>query len=656
MALSSIRSAVKTALVVALWALFACAYYKRLPIPALGRQSYVCSVALLISLSALGYGHLLFRFLKLNGLTRAETVLLTWGSGMGILSLFLFAAGCLHAWTSAGTVALLIPGLLLSRPFFHHLQRESTVSIFSFLKTLPFSVPLLILCSGALFSFLIAFSPITYYDSLVYHLAMPAAYRHAQHWIRLPFLLYSAFPQTMEMFWTCGLLLHGDTVANLLGWGFTVCLVGGVMTFGRRYFDRSVALWAGALLAAMPAFLLLSSGGYIDVGLTFFSFYSLYCLFLWRDHGEKGWILLAGLFAGWAMGTKYTGAIPAALGGVVLVIECWRRNRPLLKVVAIYSATATFVFAPWLIKNMLYFGNPVFPFFYQWSSSHLNPWYHSAAAGYFTNLVEYQPRNFFQLLGLLWDSAAHGLAFGGGMDVLGDFGWAPLITLLPALWLCAKTGWATRRLLLYCALFIIPWGMSRPVLRFLLPLAPMLALLAAQAWVHGIQTQTKGLRWTGRFFLGSLFVSGGLIVIFLGHILSPLSVLAGFETRDAYLSRKLNYYPAAHFLNTQVPNVTGILVMGDQRGYYYDKPVMTTPVFSENPFIEMANQVASPQALREGIKAQGYSHVVINTPEMNRLSVYHIFKFTAQGSQNWHGLESLGKIIYQDNACEVLEL
>src|SRR5947209_19348135 len=31
-----------------------------------------------------------------------------------------------------------------------------------------------------------------YYDSLVYHMAMPAAYVQSHHWIRFPFLLYSA--------------------------------------------------------------------------------------------------------------------------------------------------------------------------------------------------------------------------------------------------------------------------------------------------------------------------------------------------------------------------------------------------------------------------------------------------------------------------------
>src|SRR6185312_4623166 len=126
--------------------------------------------------------------------------------------------------------------------------------------------------------------------------------------------------------------------------------------------------------------------------------------------------------------------------------------------------------------------------------------------GYFKGLTEYQPRPIWELPGLLWNLAIHGLHFGSGIDVLGDFGWAPLIALLPCLWLVRKESSAVALRSIYSVLFFIPWGLSRPVLRFLLPLAPVLALLAAQGWVHGARVQTKFFGWAGRFFLGSLFI------------------------------------------------------------------------------------------------------------------------------------------------------
>ncbi len=72
------------------------------------------------------------------------------------------------------------------------------------------------------------------------------------------------------------------------------------------------------------------------------------------------------------------------------------------------------------------------------SAKSLNPWVGEAAAGYFRGLTEYAPRSGWHLLGLLWDVAVHGLDLGGGMDVLGDLGWAPLFAFLPAVWLVQK--------------------------------------------------------------------------------------------------------------------------------------------------------------------------------------------------------------------------
>src|ERR1019366_6290542 len=112
--------------------------------------------------------------------------------------------------------------------------------------------------------------------SLVYHFPLPQAYLQAGHWIGRPELIYSAFPQTMEMIWSLGMLIAGDSFSNLLGWAVAVLGVLAVYTYAHRFFGRRTAAWAAALLATMPTYLLLSSGGYIDVGLTVFSFASFY--------------------------------------------------------------------------------------------------------------------------------------------------------------------------------------------------------------------------------------------------------------------------------------------------------------------------------------------------------------------------------------------
>jgi len=519
-------------------------------------------------------------------------------------------------------------------------------------------VPLFLIWTGSILGLVIAFSPATYYDTLVYHYALPHAYLQAGHWIGLRELIYSSFPQIVEMIWLLGMLLAGEVLANLLGWLIAALGVLAVYRFALRYFGRETATWAAAFLCVMPTYLLLSSGGYVDVGLAIFGFCSFYALCLWKEHQKPALAVLAGILAGFAIGTKYTGAIPFVIGALYLIKEAPSRNiQNIIKLELLYALSAFFVVIPWLAKNLHFVGNPLFPFFYSFHSNPQNPWVQGAAAGYFRGLTEYAPRTGLGLFKLLWDIAVHGLDFGGGMDVLGDLGWAPLFVFLPALWLIKKKPHILSLVLLYALLFFIPWGMTRPVLRFLVPLVPFLALGAAYGYTQGISRQALPLRNTGRLLLLFLCLSNARVFFEFSSILSMFHVPLGFVSRARYLSEKLDYYDAASFVNTLPPDSL-TYVVGDQRGYYYNRPVLVTPVFNMNPLTAWANESASGQDLSSRLKARGITHLLVNNTEFMRLdSAYHLFPFTPQGQANWNALrEHVAKPLYHDVHCDVLAL
>jgi len=610
-------------------------------------------IAALAFVSAGGYGALLTQRLWPNPSTALEGAVFSAALGYGMLSLLMVLGGVVGVWTRAGAWALLILGLLLSRPFLKLLRRFRLDQAF---WTGP---PAVLIFLGALWAFLLALAPVTYYDSLVYHFAMPAAYVQAHHWLSLKTLIYPAFPQNLEMLWTFGLLLANDTVANLISLTLAVLAVAATASFARRYLMPSAGPMAALLLAAMPAFLLLSSGGYVDVGLTCYAFLSFYALCVGMDTGRPLLFMLSGALAGLTLGIKYTGAIPAAVNGLLLLFSkdhChsgFRRRNALL----LYSATALLVFSPWLIKNTLYVGNPVFPFFFRWGNPKLSPWVQNAAAGYFLQgLAEYHPRSLIGLLRLPWDIAVKSLPFGGGMDVLGDYGWAPFVAIIPFLIKGRGHSWITRRLGAYAVLSVLPWALTRPVLRFLLPVSPVLALLAAIAWTEGVQSCAPAVQSLCRVGLGALLVFGYVVFFNITGVIGQFPVALGLQDRDDYLSRKLNYYPAARFIN-HLPQATGVFVLGDQRGYYYNKPVSVSPIFNLNPFVQWANASSSPQDLANRLGQEGITHVIVNRAEMKRLEPYKAFEFSPKGRSTWDAWRAnWTKTIYQDNACEVLEL
>lgn len=660
----SVRPALKNSLFLSCLAAFFAGYFLHFPIPhALDRLTDI-SVALSIAVSAGGYGdYVLTRLLK-NKLGVWEHGILAATLGFGVLSSLMILLGLLHVWITPATVILLGAGLFLCRSFLLFLKKGWLEATSQTTLSIQSAMPLVAILLGGIVSFLLAFAPITYYDSLVYHLTLPAAYIQAGRWVGVPELIYSAFPQTLEMLWTLGLLLRNDTVVNLISWTLSGLLIGAVIAFGKRFFQKEVGWMAAALIAIMPSFLLLSSGGYIDLGLTLFSFLSFYAACLWYVYRDRGMAIVSGLFAGWAMGTKYTGAIGAVLTGALILWgpaidrerEVTTRKLTLGDFLR-YAGAALAVFSPWLIKNTIYVGNPVFPFFYQWGLRGLNPWLNQAAAGYFAGLTEYHSRSFLELFRLLWDIPVQATRFGGGIDVLGDLGWIPFFGFLPAVWLRRKQSWMTKWLLVYAGLYFIPWGMSRPVLRFLFPLVPVLSLAVSEGWVQGIARQPALVRGMARCVMGSFILSGIFLFFFVADVFSPFRVALGIEEREGYLSRKINYYAAASYINSHLPKNALVYIVGGQCGYYYQRNIRISPVFSKNRFAEWTNSASTPEALLQKLKQEGATHLLVNRSEMARLRGYNSLPFNERGEANWNALQSQGsKRLYRDSHCDVFEL
>jgi hypothetical protein len=650
MALATVRPAVRAFIVVLVWAVFALSYFQHWPLPEAGAVAASVVLFILVLLSANGYGDALARRALPADASTLELVTFSVSTGFGIFAMLMIFLGTVGGWRPSGAIFVLVGGLLLQayalkRHFIWRLDLEA-----------PPLVPGALILLGAGLSLILAFAPITYYDSLVYHLAMPSAYLQAHKWVPMSTLIYSAFPQNLEMLWTFGLLINGDNLVNLIGWALAAACVTAVLGFGRRFMDSESAWRGAALLAAMPAFLLLTSGGYVDVGLTLFSFLSFYAVLLWRT-GRNHWtLILAGVFAGWAVGVKYTGGIPAVIG-FLFVLAAERPFKPKAAIIhsLLYGGSALLVFLPWMIKNSIFVGNPVFPFLHEWGIAARNPWVGEAAQGYFRALVEYQPAAPFQLFTVLWNVAAKGLDFGRGMDVLGDFGWAALIALLPALTL-ARRAPVVRSLLWYSVLFFVPWAMSRPVLRFMMPLAPIFALMAGVVWRDMSRFRPRWIRGTGKTLVCALLLSGFYLFGYVTQFLGLFKVPFGVQPRQAYLLQKLDYYAAASYINRE-PSAVLTLVVGDQRGYYYNKPVVITPVFNRNPLVDWAEAAPSAEALRQTLKAKGITHLLINQKEMTRLAPYNLFPFSVTAEERWNVLRTkLATRVYADPACEVLAL
>lgn len=613
------------------------AYFRQTPIPFFWSRFYAFAFvtgALAASTSA---GLWVLRCFGCSPRSWAEKTALSGALGLGFLSLGLFFLGVLGWLTLQASILLLTALAMLGIKDVSAFIRETK-------KTFRNRPPTGVMASGLGLGIAAAacLAPPHYYDALVYHLALPDLYARLGKIAFVPFNLYSHFPQGMEMLFTLALLAGSDTAAHLFSWVMAVIAVFGAYGMGRRFLSASSAGLACALLGAMPAFLLLGSGAYVETGSAAFVSLSAFCFAVWWEEEKDGWLALAALLSGFGMAVKYTGVITPAVLTVGLTIKACDRSVPFARTsrrIFLFGALAAVPILPWLLKNWVIVGNPLFPFLYKTFGSGPIPWGQESAAGYFTWITEYGRTGHWveELVLFPWRVITEGLRYGGGFDVLGDHGWLPFLLGLPSLFFLRGISKMARVLAGYLVCHFLIWFATAQVLRFLVPLAPVGAVLVAL----GVERAGAKLGpLFHRILMGCLafvLLSQMALFFYVEGVFGIEGTVSGVESRNEYLRRKLPYFEAYQAVNRD-ESVRKMMIVGEQRGYYCEKPYIATTAFAPNPFVMWAEEARDPAELSERMRREGVSHILLVPGEGQRLQDgYRIFSWTPEGKKRWEG-------------------
>jgi hypothetical protein len=133
----------------------------------------------------------------------------------------------------------------------------------------------------------------------------------------------------------------------------------------RRMFGYSYlgGLSAVLILLGTELFLSLVSEENIDMGFTFFLLISLFFLLYFFQSRRYLYAVVSGIFLGFSAWTKYHGFIAVALVvGLLAVFAIRHQNKAgLLRAALLVGSMSTLLAAPFLIRNWIDFGNPVYP-------------------------------------------------------------------------------------------------------------------------------------------------------------------------------------------------------------------------------------------------------------------------------------------------------
>ena len=396
--------------------------------------------ALLTVASCMAAGRFVFRSV---GLPPQPSIQFT--TGAALLSSLIFAFCMLHVVSTLTLVALAAGVLLMGRGRLN-LPRVN-------LWWIPFAV-------FGVFYLINAMAPEISADGAFYHLAFPARYLRAGGFLKTPTNFYGNFSQGLEMLFLLAFSVGKHSAAALTHLSFLFVLTATTIAYA-TFIGQPKAGWLAALiLFTSPVIAIDATLAYNDVAAAAVVFTLFFTLARWDHERTTNWLLVAGLLAGFAYAIKYTAgiAILYALGFVL-----WRSRS--VKALLPVAACAAFMVAPWMLKNWLWFDNPVSPFF-----NRAFPNAYTSVAfedEYRDDLRHFNGANFD------WKLPVE-LAVTGD-KVQGNLGPAFLLAPLALLRLRSTE---VRRLVCAGGVMLLPWFANHGT-RFLIPCAPFFALALA---------------------------------------------------------------------------------------------------------------------------------------------------------------------------------
>jgi Dolichyl-phosphate-mannose-protein mannosyltransferase len=532
--------------------------------------------------------------------------------GLGLLAYLVFALGLCGLLNPALLISLLLIGLLICHRVWWRWPgraRSAAAGLIGMNK----GRALLVVVGLSILLLPLAILPLyppTAWDATEYHLALARSYVQTQRLVLTPYLRFPVFPQNNQMLFTLALLLYDDILAQLIEFLMMAVVVTAIIAFGQRFFSRRAGPWAAAVLLQSPVVIWLGSVAYIDMGLMLFVTMTVYSLWNYLESRQQQWMILAGIFCGLAVGTKYP-ALFFLLVLTVIALYTGVKERRLLQSL-LPPALAIVIFAPWLARNFYYTKNPIFPFFYELFGNAFGYglWKPEDYQAIFDDYSRHGVgKDLTALIMLPWNLVAKWRSFSGRVS--------PLCFVAPHLLFIF--GLARKRsggLLLIGVGFTLYWFFTAQDIRYLMPALPLLSLATAASFDSLLMRFRFSRSWTNHkiaAILGAILcLSPGWAWTMLRlHERGKLPVSA--QERDAYLTKQLRSYPAYKLLNDLKGRDYALYAMYDERMAYFADGLFMGDHFGIARYSRILDKINDSQLLYDELRSLGAGYFLVRS-------------------------------------------
>ncbi len=505
-------------------------------------------------------------------LTRPERVTLEAGVGLGLLSLAVLVIGLVGLLSALALWLLLVLAFLVGSPLGWLRDMRAVIGAAraetGWERFMALFVGLLLVLA-----LLHALAPVTAWDALMYHLVAPKLYLAEGAITTYPDNHYLGFPQSVEMLFTLAMGLFGrETAAAPVHFLFGGLLLGAAGGLVRRYTDRTGGWIALALLLSSTSLWLLFGWPYVDLAVMAYALLALVAANQWRETRAVGWLVIVGVVLGLLIAVKYTSGMMAV--ALAVYVLCYT-PRQFVRHSLMIGMVALLVLLPWLIKGLLLYENPVYPFLFgglNWDAAR-NLHFSQTYSGL---LRSSEP---WQLVVLPLAATIFGVEKGLGYGfTLGA--WlltAPLLVLVGWRWLPDNTRPFARGIVLVLAALLLQWMALAAVSNIGMGPRQTGAVFLAVASVAGGLGFHALSRWPRKPF-DLYFILRGIVMFTLMLMLvetvqstlrgGQVNYFAGLVGRERYLDSTLGAYSSAMHRLEDLPAGSQVRFLWEPRTYY----------------------------------------------------------------------------------------
>lgn len=588
-------------------------------------------IAVLVAAAWFGAGSFIVGFFESESSANALSFARAEAFGAAVFSLIWFFAGLVGGYKSFAAIAFLIVGLSLAIYFtakkirsLKKSEDENKANVFG-------KIALVLILLTLLLTLISALAPPTAKDALLYHLALPKQFvaQGSSEIVEGNIASFLALGVEMQSVWAMlvGNIFSfrvGEAAAETTTFIFAPLLLLVIYGWAREFaIEKSWAILAALLVAAIPTFYAVASSAYDDLALALFVTLAIHAIGKWWADLENKWLVFAAIALGAALSIKLTTVfVVAALALIILLrareaqndeaSESENAGSILLKGFGAFIV-ASLIASPWYLRTWAKTGSPIFPFY-------MNLW-RGTAAGWDTKRSA-----LFQAMNSNYGGATKGvfdytlapvkISLFAQPELAeyydGVLGVSFLLGLILIVWAWRKYDFPTELKIAVGAsgIVFLFWLFSSEQLRYLLPIVPSLAVATV---ISANLISQKSAAFRKAIFAGFLATSLVGITTSVAWFAekNPVRVVFGGETRDDYLSRRLDYYEYYKIINNDLsPNAKVWLINMRRDIYNLNRAYFSDYLFENWTLKKMVEESRDVNELRQKARQMGITHIL----------------------------------------------